>query len=354
MGRSPTNSKTGLILGSSLQRLQAYLIAVLPGLVLLTGIVALAFAINSFVPAASPIAVAVLFGLMIGNFLGWPAFAKAGTDLAAKRFLRIGVVLLGLQISFLSLREIGVPGLAVVLLVVFGTFFGIQLLGRIFKVDEPLRLVIGAGFAICGVTAVAAVSPVARANKAQVSYAVALVALFGTLSIAVFPAVAGALSLNEVTAGSWVGAGVHDVAQVVATASVIGPAALDAAIVVKLTRVLMLVFVVLLVAWLAGKSTEAQAKALPLSKKWRTFFPPFILFFLVAIVIGNSGWLSESWLDAGVLASRVFLTFGCAALGVGVSWVAIRAVGARPLIVGSIAWVLVASLALVGVIAVGL
>jgi len=343
-----------LILGSSLQRLQAYLIAVLPGLVLLTGIVALAFAINSFVPAASPIPVAVLFGLMIGNFLGWPTFAKAGTDLAAKRFLRIGVVLLGLQISFLSLREIGVPGLAVVLLVVFGTFFGIQLLGRIFKVDEPLRLVIGAGFAICGVTAVAAVSPVARANKAQVSYAVALVALFGTLSIAVFPAVAGALSLNEVTAGSWVGAGVHDVAQVVATASVIGPAALDAAIVVKLTRVLMLVFVVLLVAWLAGKSTEAQAKALPLSKKWRSYFPPFILFFLVAIVIGNSGWLSESWLDAGVLASRVFLTFGCAALGVGVSWVAIRAVGARPLIVGSIAWVLVASLALVGVIAVGL
>ena len=340
--------------GNFLRRLRVDVTSALPGLLLLSGVVALAFGVNSFVPAASPIAVAVLFGLMIGNFLGWPAFAKAGTEVAAKRFLRIGVVLLGLQISFLSLREIGVPGLAVVLLVVFGTFFGIQLLGRILNVDEPLRLIIGAGFAICGVTAVAAVSPVARANKAQVSYAVALVALFGTLSIAVFPAVAGALALNEVTAGSWVGAGVHDVAQVVATASVIGPAALDAAIVVKLTRVLMLVFIVLLVAWLAGKNTGADMPALPMSKKWRMYFPPFILAFLVAILIGNSGVLNDTWLDAGVLVSRVFLTFGCAALGVGVSWVAIRAVGARPLIVGAIAWVLVASLALVGVIAVGL
>jgi uncharacterized membrane protein YadS len=116
----------------------------------------------------------------------------------------------------------------------------------------------------------------------------------------------------------------------------------------------MLVFVVLLVAWFANRNTGTVAKAAGVSNKWQTFLPPFILFFLAAVAVGNSGWLSESWLDAGVLVARVFLTFGCAALGVGVSWAAIRTVGFRPLMVGAIAWVLVAALAIVGVTAVGL
>lgn len=330
---------------------------VLPGLGLLSVIVAIAFGINSLVATASPIAVAVLIGLMVGNFIGWPKIANPGTTFAAKRMLRFGVALLGLQISFTALVEIGLPGLGVVVLVVFGTFFGIQLLGRLFGIDKPLRLIIGAGFAICGVTAVAAVSPVAKADKGQVSYAVALVALFGTLSIAVFPAIAAALALGQVTAGSWVGAGVHDVAQVVATASVIGTEALDAAIVIKLTRVLMLVFIVLIVGWLAqhhsvGGPNEEQKTSV--AARFFTFFPPFILGFFAFVVIGNLGWWGEGIDDLGVLVSRVLLTFGCAALGVSVSWAAIRSIGAKPLVMGSIAWLLVAGVSLGAVLAVGL
>ena len=326
-----------------------------PGIALLGVIVAIAFVINGFVPTASPIAVAVLLGLLVGNFIGWPSSASAGTTFAAKRLLRLGIVLLGLQISVVALIDIGLPGVIVVLLVVFGTFFGVQLLGLIMGVKKPLRLIVGAGFAICGVTAIAATSPAARANKEQVSYAVALVALFGTISIAVFPAMAAWLELDQLTAGAWVGAGVHDVAQVVATASIIGPEALDVAVVIKLTRVLMLVFIVLLITWLArsGESNDAakQAKG---TVRFFSFIPAFIVGFVVVVLIGNSGWLSEGLIDFGVLVSRVLLTFGCAALGVGVSWAAIRSIGPKPLVMGAVAWILVAGVALGAVLAVGL
>jgi len=326
-----------------------------PGLALLGVIVAIAFVINGFVPTASPIAVAVLLGLLVGNFIGWPSSASVGTAFAAKRLLRLGIVLLGLQISVAALIDIGLPGLAVVLLVVFGTFFGVQLLGRVMGVQKPLRLIVGAGFAICGVTAIAATSPAARANKEQVSYAVALVALFGTISIAVFPAVAAWLALDQLTAGAWVGAGVHDVAQVVATASVIGPEALDVAVVIKLTRVLMLVFIVLLITWLARSSDSNDApEQVKGTFRFFSLFPPFIIGFLVVVLVGNSGLFSEGLIDFGVLISRVLLTFGCAALGVGVSWVAIRSLGLKPLLMGAVAWILVAGVALGAVLAVGL
>lgn len=319
-----------------------------PGLLMLGGIVALAFAAHALLPAASPIAVAVIVGLLIGNTVGWPSAAGPGTTFAAKRLLRAGVILLGLQISLAAVREIGLPGIAVVIVVVLGTFTGVQLLGRAFGLSTPLRLIIGAGFAVCGVTAVAAVSPVARANRQEVSYAVGLVALCGTLSILLFPGLAALLDLDAVTAGSWVGAGVHDVAQVVATASLIGPAALDAAILIKLTRVLMLVVIVLLVAVLAREPAPADGAA-PAGRPrltWTTALPPFILLFLLAVAVGSTGLLPAPVLDLGSDLARVLLTFGCAALGVGVSWREIRTLGGRPLIVGLIAWVLVAGLAL--------
>ncbi len=346
------------MLSSLPKRIRAFgleLRASAPGVALLSVIVVIAFAINAWVPTASPIAVAVLLGLLVGNFIGWPKKASVGTAFAAKRLLRLGVALLGLQISVAALIEIGLPGLAVVVLVVFGTFFGVQLLGRLFGLPQPLRLIIGAGFAVCGVTAIAAVSPVARANREQTSYAVALVALFGTLSIAVFPAVAAWLVLDQVTAGSWVGAGVHDVAQVVATASIIGPIALDAAVVIKLTRVLMLVFIVLLVIWLSrADADDAEGSATAISNRFFLYFPPFILGFLAIVLVANTGLLSEGVVEFGVVASKVLLTFGCAALGVGVSWSAIRSIGARPLAMGAVAWVLVAGVALASVLTVGL
>jgi len=97
----------------------------LPGLGLIAAIVGVAFLINEFQPAVSPLALCVAFGFAIANFGRWPSFAAAGTGLASKKLMRIGVALLGAQVSLVSLKAIGFKGVLTVILVVTFTIFGI-------------------------------------------------------------------------------------------------------------------------------------------------------------------------------------------------------------------------------------
>ena len=145
----------------------------LPGLGLIAAIVGVAFLINDFQPAVSPLALCVAFGFAVANFGRWPSFAAAGTGLASKKLMRIGVALLGAQVSVVSLKAIGLKGVLTVILVVTFTIFGILALSKVFKMSGELGLLIGVGFGVCGATAVAAIRPQTRATKEETSYAIA-------------------------------------------------------------------------------------------------------------------------------------------------------------------------------------
>jgi len=159
----------------------------LPGLGLIAAIVGVAFLINDFQPAVSPLALCVAFGFAVANFGRWPSFAAAGTGLASKKLMRIGVALLGAQVSVVSLKAIGFKGVLTVILVVTFTIFGILALSKVFKMSGELGLLIGVGFGVCGATAVAAIRPQTRATEEETSYAIALISLCGTLSIFTLP-----------------------------------------------------------------------------------------------------------------------------------------------------------------------
>jgi uncharacterized integral membrane protein (TIGR00698 family) len=192
----------------------------LPGLALIAAVVAVAFEIHNLQPAISPLALCVAFGFLIANFASWPSFASDGTALASKKLMRIGVALLGAQVSVISLKAIGVKGVITVILVVSFTIFGILGLSKLFKMTGELGLLIGVGFGVCGATAVAAIRPQTRATQEETSYAIGLISLCGTLSIFVLPFLGHLMGLSDQTFGAWAGAAVHDVGQVIATASV--------------------------------------------------------------------------------------------------------------------------------------
>ena len=126
---------------------------------LISTFVLVAFEINKLQSAISPLALCVLFGFMAANFATWPSWAEAGTKLASKKIMRIGVALLGFQLSVAALREIGFKGVATVFLVVTFTIFGILALSKLFGMTGDLGLIIGVGFGVCGATAVAAIRP---------------------------------------------------------------------------------------------------------------------------------------------------------------------------------------------------
>ena len=324
-----------------------------PGFALIAALVALAFEINHLQSAISPLALCVAFGFIVANFIQWPAFAAPATKISSKTLMRIGVALLGAQVSVISLKEIGLKGVITVAIVVTFTIFGILGLSKLFKMSGDLGLLIGVGFGVCGATAVAAIRPQTRATEEETSYAIGLISLCGTLSIFLLPFLGHILNLDTREFGSWAGAAVHDVGQVVATASVWGDDADKYAIVVKLARVCLLAPIVLILSirhrkWLTsqGKSETSSAKV-PL-------IPYFVLGFIAVATITNIVDLNEALHDYIVLTSKLLLGAGLVALGSGVRWRAIRAIGPRPMAMGMVAWVIVAGVALAAVKATGL
>lgn len=324
------------------------MVKTLPGLGLIAAVVAVAFQINNFQPAISPLALCVAFGFLIANFGSWPTFANEGTALASKKLMRIGVALLGAQVSVVSLQAIGIKGVITVILVVSFTIFGILGLSKLFKMTGDLGLLIGVGFGVCGATAVAAVRPQTRATQEETSYAIALISLCGTLSIFVLPFLGNLMGLSDQTFGAWAGAAVHDVGQVIATASVWSDDAVKSAIVIKLARVCLLAPIVLILSVRHRRFLKAQGESAQSSAKV-PLIPFFVLGFIAVATVQNTLGISGTLHDYIVLISKVLLGAGLVALGSGVRWKAIRTIGPRPLIMGLIAWVIVAGVALTAV-----
>ena len=210
-----------------------------PGLLLVGIAVVLAFALGEVVDV-SPLVGGVVLGVIVANVgLLRPALAP-GLTFATKRLMRAGVIMLGLRLSLDQVRDLGLIGALAVVAVVVASFFGIQGLARLMGVRAGLGLLVATGYSICGASAVAAMEPLADADEEEVAYAIGLVTLCGSLSIIVLPAIGHAIGLGVEQFGTWAGAGVHDVGQVTATASAYAEASLAPALLVKLTRVVLL------------------------------------------------------------------------------------------------------------------
>ena len=328
----------------------------LPGLVMAVAVAAIAFILESLVKnytsvVVSPLVIAVVLGALISNLGFLPENCRIGLGFSARNLLRLGIVLLGLQLSFAQVRELGVPGLALVIIVVAITFTGTQWLGRKMGLSHGLSLLVATGFSICGASAIAAMRPVSDADDDDMAYAIALVTICGTLAIFVLPAVGEMIDFSGVRFGSWVGASVHDVAQTVATAASSNEDAQHAAIVVKLTRVMLLAPLVAGVSF--ARRRKLNRANTPQSGNPQTKLPPivplFIVGFIAAISLNSIFDLSPSVLDNAKWIEKSLLACALGGLGAGVDARKLRRVGSRPLVLGLISWVLIATLSAVGV-----
>ncbi len=315
---------------------------VLPGLALVAVGTAAAYAIGAAVPGLNPSTAGVLFGALVANLGLHRPVLVPGTAFAAKRLLRVAIVLLGLQVSLRQLSQIGAPGLGVVVVTVTVTFFGTHLLGRWLGVPPARRLLVATGFAICGASAVAAMRPVSGGNDEDTAVAVALVTLCGSLAILVLPPLRVPLGLEPGLFGAWVGASVHDVGQTVATANRV-PGALTNAVVVKLTRVVLLAPLVAGVGLHRRHSEAVSAGHRP------AVVPLFVAGFLLAIALTSTGIVPSGVLQAAKTAQGVLLTAALVGLGTGITAKVLKHAGGRALGLGLASWVLVAAVAYLGV-----
>ncbi|GAC1658249.1 MAG: putative sulfate exporter family transporter [Candidatus Dormibacteraceae bacterium] len=315
--------------------------ALLPGLVVVAACTAASYLAALLLPSLSPLIWAVFIGMAVVTVHRLPAAMIPGVRFASRSILRVGVALLGLRLVAGQLVAVGVPGLGVLGVVVPATILGTLWLGRRLGCSPALSLLVGTGSAICGASAIVAMDAVTDSDERDVTMAVATVTLFGTAAMVVLPLLDRQfLHLAPVAYGTWAGASIHEVAQVVAGAAPLGAVAVKVATVVKLTRVLMLVPLLLVVTTIRGRSGAQQgaARSLPV--------PLFVLGFLACVAIASFHVLPAPVLAGATKMDVALLAAALAGLGLGVDVRQIVRLGWRPLALGFGSWVIAGGAAL--------
>ncbi|MCT2024484.1 YeiH family protein [Dermabacter hominis] len=322
--------------------------SLMPGLVPCLIVAALAVAVNLAVPALSPLLLAIVLGAVLTNVVSIPESWSAGVQFSSKKLLRVGIVLLGLQLAIGDILSLGWRVIVGVVAVVTLSLLGTLAMARMLGISRPLSILIACGFSICGAAAIAGVEDIADADEEEVATAIALVVLFGTLMIPLAPLAASAMGMSEIAGGTWIGASTHEVAQVVAAGGAFGATALSVAVIVKLTRVVLLapVAVAFSLAARSRGTLHEGAKRPPI-------VPLFVIGFLAMIGIGSLEVIPADvlsgikMLQTGLLAAAMF------ALGLGVRIKGLVRVGGRPVLLGALSTVWIALLALTMVVVSG-
>ncbi|MCQ8192243.1 YeiH family protein [Streptomyces rugosispiralis] len=325
------------------------------GLGLAVAGVAAAWGVHRLLPAVPLLTAAVVLGIVAAHLPGARGLVRgvcrAGLSLAGKRLMRLGIVLLGLKLSLDDVLGLGWATVAMVLGVVAATFCGTWWLGRRMGLRGDQPLLIATGYSICGASAIGAVSEVSDSDERDVATSVALVTLCGTLAIAVLPLLQHPLGLGDEAFGRWVGASVHDVGQVVATAQTAGPSALGDAVLVKLVRVAMLApLVAVLATSVRARGRTKQAEGAEAERRRPPLVPLFVLGFLAMTALRSTDVLSTTVLDTAATAQELLLAAALFGLGSAVHLPSLTRTGARVAALGLCAWVVIAGASYGGVL----
>lgn len=317
-----------------------------PGVAVCAAAAVLAALVHALVPAVPMLTAAVSLGILVAQVpAARPSLGGAlspGLKFSSRTLMRTGIVLLGLKLSLVDIAALGWAAILVVVGIVLATFALTWALGRALGLPGREPLLLAAGFSICGASAIGAMAGATRAKESEQAVPVALVTLCGTLAIAVLPALQHPLGLSADQFGHWVGASVHDVGQVVATAQVAGASALAIAVVVKLTRVVMLAPMVAIAAAVTRRGgTDAGPRP--------AIVPLFVVGFLAAVLVRTWVPLPEGLLVAADTAQTWLLAAALFALGTGVRLRALVTTGWRALVVALGSWFAIAAMALAAV-----
>lgn len=286
----------------------------------------------------SPLVVGIVIGMVYANTLrpGLPGDWTPGISFCSKRILRTGIVLYGFRLSFQDVAAVGLPAVIVDAIVVAGTI-GLGLaVGRLLKMDRETALLTSCGSAICGAAAVMGVDGAIRPQSYKTAVAVSTVVIFGTIAMFLYPVIfrSGMLDLDASQMGMMSGATIHEVAHVVGAGNAIGPEASNSAIIVKMIRVMMLVPVLLVIAFLhAGRAAGAEGG------KGKIAVPWFAVLFLVVIGFNSLDLLPEGLVAFINEADTFLLTMAMTALGMDTSFDKFRKAGLKPFLLAFVLFV---------------
>jgi uncharacterized integral membrane protein (TIGR00698 family) len=305
-----------------------------PGIALSTILALLATLLQSWLGLKylSPLILAIVLGITSSNLLNISSFYQLGIEFCLKKILRVAIALLGLQFSINQITSIGTSGLVVIVATIITTFSFTLWLGSKLGVARNLTQLIASGTSICGASAVIAANTAIDGSDEDSAYAVAIVTVFGTISMLLFPLLSNFLQLNFQTFGIWCGASIHEIAQVVAAGFQLSPISGEVAVITKLSRVLFLIPTVFLLR--TGFGSQKPPKS-------QTPIPWFMLYFILLIAVNSIHILPDLFTDWVIQINKFLLTVSLAAMGLVTSLTKLKQVGIKPLFLAGGSWLFI-------------
>lgn len=258
---------------------------------LIVGLGGVAFVLGEVIGPINAVIAALIVGIIAGNVLPTVDRANGVSTFMLKRVLKFAIILLGAGIDASLLALVNLRSVAAILLVISLGIAIARLVGPRLGLSTDTAMLIGVGTAICGASAIAAVAPILKSKQEEIGLALGTIFVFNAAAMLVYPVVALALSLDPVLFGSWAGLGVHDTASSVATGFAYSAESGEAATLIKLTRTMFLIpLVVLLAVWGARNDENSDAS---LGSSVKKSFPLFVLGFVATAAANTLGLLGE-------------------------------------------------------------
>lgn len=288
--------------------------------------------------AISPLIIGIVLGIVFANSLRklMPYTWQPGILFSAKTLLRIAIVFYGFRITFQQISSVGLEGLSLSVIMlsttmILGVVVGIKLL----KLDRDTSILIASGSAVCGAAAVLATEDVLKSEPHKTAIAISTVVLFGTISLFLFPILfkSGILQMDFTQYGLYVGSSVHEVAQVVAAGNAISPVSSDTAIIVKMTRVMLIAPMLLVLGLFLSKLSTTKSKK-------KLVVPWFAVLFIVVAGFNSLDLLPLSLVSSINAIDTFLLTMAMTALGMDTSLSKFKQAGLKPVLLAVIlfAW----------------
>lgn len=298
------------------------------GILLTLALAIVAKLLAPFLPKLGAEALAMLAGIVLGNTVFANQRWGAGVKWAEKYPIEIGIALLGLNVTLQNMESLGWSGVIFILLQMTLTILFVMWIGgRVFKVSPQSAMMMGAGNAVCGSSAIASVAPAVGATDDQRRTTVATVSLAGVVLLFVLPVIGPAILPNNMMVSALIGGTVQSVGQVSGTASLVGGSVVTFAPIFKMLRVIMLSVVVIFMAKHASKLSAQTTTASATKNKFS--IPWFVIVFIIFMLINSFVTLPHVLTNSAQEITSFFGVVNLAGIGLNLKWSTIKSSGAK-------------------------
>jgi len=311
----------------------------IPGFLFAAVLAAAATYLARFAPILGAPVIAILLGVLFRTIAPVPIRFRPGIAYSARTVLQGAIIVSGFGLSLVSIVRTGLGTLPVTLGTIAVALVLAPFIGRLLRLDGTLRELVSVGTAICGASAIAAVSSVVEASEEEVALAIATVFFYNVVAVLSFPLLGHLMGLSQDEFGVWAGTAINDTSSVVAAGFAYGHQAGNHATIVKLTRAMLILPIVGIMALLRAHAHRGAGKPVP----WGKIVPWFILWFLAAALINSLGIIPTAWHGAIADVATFLISLALAAIGLQTALGNLLRTGVRPLMLGLILWIAVAA-----------